>query len=263
MAWPRVEAADPVPGLTALSDRIARRVPRQKAPCLLPPADADLTDLLKAKVPRDLDRAAGGRKDMAQQHRILRYQLRGNSELAVLNALCISYLRRNTSHTSQAHLLFHRIWSEQGVALAPTLPVRWLISTLQTFFDHGKTEGQRIIGMAGYCYGNMMRIYEGERAIEGHPQDAVYERSECSDPAAYPGLERYELGGTDLMVNTHGLLLEASLEDRAAGVALQELLRRSKRGRNVFRRLDQSRKALGVEVAGFRSAWCFGKEPPA
>ena len=230
---------------------------RQVVDDILPDIGVNLADYLFDILPRDVELPATSRVDIRDQSKILDYHLRGKSQLAKLNALSISYLRRDTSHTDKARQLFHRVWTEYGYLLVNELTTRWLISTLQTFLDHGQNEAQRNIGACGYFYSNVMKIYEGERAIEGHEQDETYENASPQTPNKFNGLDRYSVGGTDLLLNTNARALNLAMDDDVAGLVLIELLLRVKASANVFTRMDNTRKKKGISVAGFTDTWAF------
>lgn len=244
-----------------LSRRAGNRFSRQSVEDVLPAHDVDLTPLIFDILPRDGELPDIPRTKMSDQSRILDYHLRGKSQLAKLNALTISYLRRDTSLTSKARHLFHRVWREHGVLLINELSTRWLISTLQTFLDHGMTEEQRLIGCCGYFYSNMVKIYEGERAIEGREQDGIYARTTAQTPNRFPGLDRYTVGGSDLLLNTNALALDLSMRDEVAGLVLQEFLLRMQHAANVFTRMDRTRSHYGIEISNFEDTWSFFKPP--
>lgn len=244
-------------GLPSLSERASKRIVKQKVSDILPRPDVDLWEYVFDTLPNDAALPDVPRTKMEDQSRILDYHLRGKSRLAKLNALTISYLRRDTAHTDKARELFHRVWREHGILLVNELSTRWLISTLQTFLDHGQNEAQRMIGASGHFYANMMKIYEGERAIEGLEQDAIYHDLEPKTPNKFRGLDRYHVGGTDLLLNTNALALDLAARDDVAGLVLVELLLRVKDSGNVFTRMDRTRKVKGVSVSGFTDTWSF------
>lgn len=247
--------------LPDLERRARRRVARQHLEDILPPRDLDLKALSFDILPTDIDLPPISREEIRNQSRLLDYHLRGKSQLAKLNGLTISYLRRDTEHTEKARHLFHRIWAEEGVSLINELSTRWLISTLQTFLDHGVNEAQRIIGASGYFYANMMKIYEGERAIEGIEQDATHSYTGPQTANKFSGLDRYEIGGSDLLLNTNALALDLSTRDETAGIVLQEFLLRVKSSANVFTRMDMTRKVRQIEVKNFEDTWSFFTPP--
>ncbi|MFV0491643.1 MAG: hypothetical protein ACK5M4_07480 [Pseudorhodobacter sp.] len=243
--------------LPALTKRALSRISPQEVDDILPPKDVDLSNYVFDTLPADVELPTASRADINDQSLILDYHFRGKSRLAKLNALTISYLRRDTRHTDKARHLFHRIWREHGPLLVNELTTRWLISTLQTFLDHGENEAQRMIGASGYFYANMMKIYEGERAIEGRAQDATYEQETPQTANKFNGLDRYSVGGTDLLLNTNALAHDMAMRDDVAGLVLFELLLRVRASANVFTRMDRTRKEKGIAVPGFTDTWSF------
>lgn len=255
--WPTAPTQNISSPLPALQKRARTRVTKQSVADILPRENCDLHRLLNMRLPLEATLPNAPRSDMKNQAEILKYHLRGKSELNYLNALSISYLRRDTPFTAKARTIFHRIWREHGAALINELSTRWLISTLQTFLDHGQNENQRQIGSSGYFYANMIKIYEGERAIERREQDATYEFSEPQTPNRFRGMDRYNVGGTDLLLNTNALLLEIADRDEIAGIVLRELLLRVKHSANVFTRHDKTRAKSAICVPGFEDTWAF------
>ncbi|PZQ96114.1 MAG: hypothetical protein DI533_16875 [Cereibacter sphaeroides] len=243
--------------LPHLANRALGRIAPQEIDDILPGETVDFSPFLFDMLPSDIQQPSVSRIEIRDQSLILDYHLRGKSRLAKLNALVISYLRRDTIHTSKARRIFHRIWREKGQLLVNELTTRWLISTLQTFLDHGENEAQRSIGAGSYFYANMMKIYEGERAIEGREQDITYEKSEPQTANKFNGLDRYAVGGTDLLLNTNAVALDLAMRDDVAGLVLIELLLRTKASANVFTRMDRTRKEQGITVEGFTDTWSF------
>ncbi|MGB0843297.1 MAG: hypothetical protein ACPGVN_00970 [Alphaproteobacteria bacterium] len=243
--------------LPALSQRAQHRIHSQQITDILPDIDVDLQPLLYSILPDDLTEVSVPRANIENQSRILNYHFRGKSEIAKLNALCISYLRRDTEHTPKARFLFHRIWREHGAVLINECSTRWLISTLQTFLDHGENEAQRMIGASGYIFANMMKIYEGERAIEGLPQDGTYKHDSPQTPNKFRGLDRFNVGGTDLLLNTNAISLGLAMQDDVAGLIMIELHLRAKASGSVFTRMDATRKERDIHTAGFTDTWSY------
>ncbi|MEP1611196.1 MAG: hypothetical protein ABJL72_04660 [Roseobacter sp.] len=255
--WPPKPTKTQICSLPKLRERSKMRVSKQLIEDILPGIDTDIEPLLHQRLPKNIDMPQVHRADIHNQSLILNYHLRGKSALNHLNALCISYLRRDTEHTAKARTLFHRIWREHGVVLVNELSTRWLLSTLQTFLDHGENEAQRTIGATGFFYGNMIKIYEGERAIEGNTADAVYIGVQAQTQNQFQGLDRYQVGGTDMMLNTNALALEIAQRDPVAGFVLQEFLLRVKSAETVFSRHDRTRKIFGINNIEFQNVWAF------
>ena len=253
------EALPPV--LEPLWQRVKKRVRTQDQPNLMPDADVDLRQLRNVAVETGGDFPDVNRGKMANQAEILIYRFRGQPELCFLLGLAISYLRRDTPHTAHASALFQRLWSEEYEIMLGVLPTRWLISSFQTFLDHGINEHQRIIGSGAFFYANILKAYEAERAFEGLPPDAVYPDKMPQTKMGFAGLDRFKLGGSDLILNTNALLLEYSARDKVAGRVVQEFLARAKAAQSVFSRMDKSRQAHGIDIKQFSDCWSFFDEP--
>ncbi|WP_312531351.1 hypothetical protein [Paracoccus sp. (in: a-proteobacteria)] len=249
-------------GLAGLTERVRRRVGNQEnQPNLLPSSDVDLLNLAAESMPSDTILPEVSRGRMEDQYRILEYHLRNGSKLAFLNALVISYLRRDTPHTNLAKEIFHRIWQECGIFLVTELSTRWILSTLQTFMDHPDNSAQRVVGATGYFYGNMLKIYEGERALMGIKPDARYIGAKPSANSGFRGMDQYSVGGTDLLLNTNAMALEVAATDPVSGLVLEELLLRTKHSKTVFSRSDAARKQFAVNQRPFLDVWSFFEEP--
>ena len=158
---------------------------------------------------------------------------------------------------------FSTMWQREYVNLLAFLPTRWLISSLQTFLDHGESADQRLVGGSGYFFANTMKAYEAERAFVGLDADSVYANTTPSAKTGGVGLDRFDLGRSDLMVNTLAMLYELSLRDEPSGRVVRELLIRVRSGHTVFSRMDQSRIHHEIEPQGFMNCWSFFDDPRA
>ena len=182
--WPpEIHMPDDLPpGLEALWVRTDTRVSASLQTNLMPPVDTDLRSLRTVLVKGSAQFPEGGREKMENQTKILEYRFQGLPQICYLLGLTISYLRRDTDHTDHARQLFHRLWAEEYPMLLAVLPTRWLISTFQTFMDHGLNENQRSIGTAAFFFCNLMKAYEAERAFETQPADAIYPNATPQNP---------------------------------------------------------------------------------
>lgn len=232
-------------GLERLNDLHGRRFKRfREIVDLLPPSDVDLAEVRKRAVPEDaIADPSLSRRDMADHLQSLRAQFAGRSELLVLHALCISYLRRGTPLTAKARHLFHRLWAEQGEFLARELSARWLVSALQTFHDHGIGEGERRAGGIGFVYGNLVKIYETER-------DDATARTPMGGGNPHvnetvPGLGGFMVGG-DILLNINLLVYDAALRGGLARRPLLALMREVKESGAIFARIDAIEPGLPI-----------------
>ncbi len=249
------------PDLAGLWSRVEKRVIAQEQPNLLPDPQGDLVRFRTRIVEASEEFPEGGRHNMENQARILAYRFRGLPETCRLLAMTISYLRRNTDHTAHASILFQRLWAEEHALLLGLLPTRWLISSFQTFMDHGTNEAQRVIGAGAYFFANTLKLYEAERALDGLPPDSTYPHTVPATKNGFNGLDRFRLGGTDLMLNTNALLLEIAAGDDRAGRVVQEFMLRLKAAHSAFSRMDHSRIVHGIDIPQFANCWSFFDKP--
>ena len=247
--------------LSPLWDRANSRIHHQDQPNLLPKLTIDFKQACIDLTEGEEAFPGGSRQDMRQQEKILRHRFRRLPLVCFYNAFAISYLRRSTPHTEHAKRLFFHLWEHQYYMMLATLPTRWLISVLQTFMDHGKSEAQRQVGTAGYFFSNTLKAYEAERALEGNAPDNIYAHVQPATKNGFKGLDRFALGNTDLMLNLLAHLLAVSARDDISGRVLQEFLLRTRTAHTLFSRMDQSRMHHEVNVKGFENCWSFFEKP--
>jgi hypothetical protein len=250
-------------GLEGLADRTRARIQQQTVSWILPELRFPLVSAWEKIIPEeDASFPEVTRVTMEGQARILRFRMRGLPEPCFLLGVLISYLRRDTIFTEKALELFFGMWRHEFLNLLAFLPTRWLISSLQTFLDHGQSEEQRIIGASGYFFANVLKAYEAERALEGSEVDKTYAYTiPQTEKLSGFGLDRFSLGRTDLLVNTLSMLYEVSLLDETAGRVAREFLLRVKSGHTIFSRMDQSRIVHNVDAKGFLDCWSFYRDP--
>lgn len=247
--------------LQPLWARAKRQIHTQLQPDLLPEIDSDWDTHRYNTIVHSGKFPSVSRQRMEDQRQILMYRFRELPEICYLIGLSISYLRRDTQHTKKATLVFQRLWSEEYPLLLALLPTRWLISSFQTFAEHGINSEQRLIGTAAFFFGNLMKAYEGERSMEGLPANGVYPHTQPQTDSGFSGLDRYSLGGTDLLVNTLSSLVALSNKDMIAGRVLQEFLLRVRNNNSVFSRHDNSRIHHNISIPQFSDCWSFYEEP--
>lgn len=221
------------------------------------PFDADLALLARTPAPAVEAPAAPVSSHAAKRHAIAR-EMAGCSELALLNAICIAHLRKRRFPDGTAQL-FHRIWREQGEALLAELPVRWLVSSLITFGDHGTTEAERRLGaQMGVLFG-LLKLYEAERLYSGRaPEDPfpLHRRAKAVLPMGLPGFSLPK-GGLDVNLLAP-LWAEARVVPVAGPIALALLDRLNADAGTIFRRIARMRERIDARRAA-RDPGC----PPA
>jgi hypothetical protein len=249
------------PALDPLWARAATRRARQVQPWLLPDPEADLTALRRERVIGPVTLPEAGRADMEDQAQILAHRFRGLPRTCWMLGMTISYLRRDTDHSVAAASLFHRLWREEAAILLGFLPTRWLISSFQTFAEHGETAPQRKAGTAAFFLANTLKLYETERGLDGLQPRRTYPHAEPQGRGGFRGLDRFRLGGSDLAINTLALLLDLAARDAVSGRPVQEFLLRLRAAHTAFSRMDRSRIAHGIENPRFSDCWSFGTPP--
>lgn len=232
-------------GLPDMLDRYEnRRSPFQFGTTSLPDLDIDLIELAgrtlpeSATVPPPKPNTSWDRK-RAQIAR----EFVGNSELAFLNAQLISNLRKR-SFPRHAPLLFCRLWDEQSDHLLSTLDLRWLVSSVQTFADHGQTATQREVGHALRMLFGMMKLYEFERRFSQLPPETPFPYQKLKHVPLPYQMKGFSLGSGGLDVNLIAPVWTKALSDTTIAPLVDHLMTELNRDPGgVFRRLKLMRKA--------------------
>lgn len=228
--------------LSSLRNSVAHRFPVQAdAADLLPDPGIDFRPLKKSLVVGEAVAPKVLRRNYADHLRKLRHQLNGKPELLLLHAQAISYLRRDTPHTEKALRIFRRLWDEEQDFLLRELPMRWLISALQTFHDHPKNDGEAIVGAVGFMYANLIKVYEAERGSQARLDTSV------KAPLAkyWPCTEFKSMGGfspgEDILRNINVMAMVVSGRSPTAGRILELIVKRTSRNNTIFSRVDSLR----------------------
>jgi len=220
-----------------LAKRHANRFSEQpETPDLLPSISCALDDLKRTIVPDEPEtyRITGRRANMNVQLELLRRSHRGKSELSLYHALSIAYLRRNTKHSEKAMALFRRFWTEASDHLTACLDTRWIISALQTFYDHGQSAGEKAAGGVGFMYGNMIKVYETEFSAITDGKDYQYGKFKNR---SFPTMYGFK-PGDDILININVMAFDAAINGGLAKAPLLELLKRTKNANTIFQRID-------------------------
>ena len=244
-------------GLTTLGPRYSsRRKPLWGAEEGLPPLSVDLKALHAPLPPEATQKARPEGVDDTPyefKYRQLAEELTGTSRLAHLNACLIATLRRRR-FPDRAPQLFQRLWAEEGAHLLDRLDLRWQVSSLTTFGDHGVTEAQRRTGLALTVLFNTMKIYESERLFTGLAPDKAHSLGKRSRDRLPLDMQFYSIpnGGLEFNLLTP-LWREAKTDPVTAPLALNLLDELNRDPGTVFRRLarmrdrmrDKSAKGIG------------------
>lgn len=214
----------------------------------LPPQEVDLKALIAQRVPEGETLARPASSHAVKRHEI-RSEMAGFSELAALNALLISHLRKKRFPRT-ARRLFLRIWTEEADHLLQELPARWLISSVITFGDHGWTESQRRVGLAMNVFFSLTKLYEFERLFSGLSPDRAHPARRAPGVALPLDMPGFSLLSGGLDVNLLAPLWEMAQADEVAGrIAVRLLEMLNDDPRTLFRRLALMREDLAARKA--------------
>ena len=229
-------------GLTGILNQMnARRAPLSFAQGeALPPLDCDLAAIAKTRV-KNPGKGSATRSENARKSWEIAKELTGQNALLHLNGLLIAHLRKRSqpSHTAD---LFQRLWAEQSDLLLREMDLRWKVSSLATFGDHGKTPAQRAAGLGLATLFGTMKLYESERLFSGRDADRPFTLDGRINGTLPLDMNAYALVDGGLDVNMIGRLWdEADQDDIIRPLAHDILQRLIDDHRTVFRRLHRLR----------------------
>jgi len=229
-------------GFNGILDQMnARRAPLGFASGeALPPLDCDLTAMARKIVPKPGPKPAKA-SDHARKSWEIARELSGQNALLHLNALLIAHLRKQSQpvHTAK---LFLRLWSEQSDLLLREMDLRWKVSSLATFGDHGETIAQRSAGLGLATLFGTMKLYESERLFSGREPERPFTLDGRASAALPLDMNAFSLVDGGLDVNMLGRLWEEADQDAVIRPLAHDMLRRLiDDPRTVFRRLHRLR----------------------
>ncbi len=208
----------------------------------LPGLDVDLVALAARTASEDATVLPAGTHTSWDRKRIrIAKEFVGNSELAFLNAQLISNLRKR-SFPRHAPALFCRLWTEQSDHLLSALDLRWLVSSIQTFADHGQTPTQREVGHAMRMLFGLMKLYEFERLFSGQAPDTPYRFRDKSDATLPFEMRSFSLEDGGLVISLIAPIWTKALHDPTIAPLADHLMTElNKDPGTVFRRLKRMR----------------------
>jgi hypothetical protein len=217
----------------------------------LPPLDCDLAQMAKQRVtvPNESSRKTS---DNARKTWEIAKELEGQNALLHLNGLLIAHLRKRSqpAHTAD---LFLRLWTEHADLLLREMDLRWKVSSLTTFGDHGKTPTQRSTGLALSTLFGAMKLYESERLFSGREADRPFTLDGRAAGPLPLQMDAFSLVDGGLDVNMIGRLWEEAHGDPVIQPLAHDMLQRLiDDPRTVFRRLHRlrARKLRRIEEDG-------------
>lgn len=206
----------------------------------LPSPDCDLEALARQTVAAPGKVPASASEHARKSAEIAR-ELKGQNALLHLNGLLIAHLRKVSQppHTAR---LFVRLWAEQGALLIDQMDLRWKVSSLTTFGDHGLTPCQRSAGLGLSTLFGAMKLYESERLYSGRDADRPFTLESRTKGTLPLEMNAYSLTSGGLDVNMIGRLWEEASKDDVIRPLAQDMLQRLiDDPRTVFRRLHRLR----------------------
>ncbi len=211
----------------------------------LPPLTADLTALTHQPVTEDDARHNPKNESVwAVKRRALAREFVGNSQLALLNGLLISLLRKSSA-PDHAPALFQRLWNEQHTHLIDALDLRWKISSVNAFADHGVNDTQRQVGQALRMLFGVMKLYEFERLYSGVAPTKPFGFRRKSRRALPLSMGTYSLQNGGLDINILTPVWELALTDATMAPLVDHLMNRlNDDPATVFRRLSYMRQKI-------------------
>jgi hypothetical protein len=206
----------------------------------LPPLDCDLEALAKTTIAAPRGSPASKSEHARKSWEIAR-ELKGKNALLHLNGVLIAHLRKQSQpdHTAR---LFVRLWAEHSDLLLSEMDMRWKVSSLTTFGDHGTTVHQRSAGLGLSTLFGTMKLYESERLYSGRESDRPFTLDGRSRSALPLDMNAYSLDNGGLDVNMIGRLWEEAAQDKVIRPLGHDMLQRLiDDPRTVFRRLHRLR----------------------
>ena len=206
----------------------------------LPSLDCDLAALAKTRVTVTED-DTGPLSDHARKSREIARELDGQNALLHLNGLLIAHLRKRSQppHTAD---LFLRLWTEHSELLLAEMDLRWKVSSLTTFGDHGITPAQRSTGLALSTLFGAMKLYESERLYSGREADRPFRLDSRAAGPLPLEMNAFSLQDGGLDANLIGRLWDEAETDPVIKPLAQDMLQRLiDDPRTVFHRLHRLR----------------------
>lgn len=179
---------------------------------------------------------AGREANLIRHFRKLQPEFAEQSRLAHLLGSVIVVLRR-VPDCREARDLFNDITNSYAPQLAGELKLRWLVSVCDTFADHGQSQAQRAMGIAGSLLANTLKLTETERKIYDVPRPWPPKARWGKGGPLFDGMITYWVEKGEMIDLMTARLEEVCAGDPQAGPFTREILARAHRHNTVYRRL--------------------------
>lgn len=181
---------------------------------------------------------AGREANLIRHFRKLQPEFADGSRLAHLLGCTIVVMRR-APDTDNAISLFHQITEGYANQLASEMKMRWLVSVCDSFADHGQTQAQRAMGIAGSLLANTLKLSETERCLYDVPRPWPPRRRWGKGGPLFDGMISYWVEKGEMIDQMSARLAAVCEGDPQAGPFTREILRRAHRHNTVYRRLTE------------------------
>jgi hypothetical protein len=179
---------------------------------------------------------AGREANLIRHFRKLQPEFADQSRLAHLLGSVIVVLRRAPDCT-EAVALFNAITEGYAPQLAREMKLRWLVSVCDSFADHGASQAQRAMGIAGSLLANTLKLTETERKIYDIPRPWPPKARWGKGGALFDGMISYWVEKGEMIDLMTARLEAVCAGDPQAGPFTREILARAHRHNTVYRRL--------------------------
>jgi len=198
----------------------------------------------------------GNHPDISDHIAKLRPEFGGQPELCFFNARLIVHIRRNMDLVENVPA-FLGLWAEEAEFLTRHLDSRWLLSSCDTFADHG-SDRQRHAALAISAMFHTVQLVETERLVLRDPDldPAKYRRLVETHRAGrhvelWGRVKAYALEDGDSSRFTLQRIARAAATDRALTLILRSLTERALKLDTLFGRLAKFNPAfLPPELSG-------------
>ncbi|URF48055.1 hypothetical protein [Dinoroseobacter shibae] len=179
---------------------------------------------------------AGREANLIRHFRKLQPEFADQSRLAHLLGAVIVVMRR-VPDCREAHALFSQITDAYASKLAQEMKLRWLVSVCDSFADHGASQAQRAMGIAGSLLANTLKLTETERKIYDIPRPWPPKARWGKGGALFDGMISYWVEKGEMIDLMTARLEAVCAGDPQAGPFTREILARAHRHNTVYRRL--------------------------
>ena len=193
----------------------------------------------------------GSSNDISKHFKNLEKEFIGNYELCLTLAKIIVLIRREYK-VKKYFQIFESLWNQESEFLLKHLNSRWLISSVDTFFDHSQDKNIIYLSLACNVLANSIKIYESERfLIDAHlNKDNLNKQNDLDSEvrfSLFDGMSVFKYGTDDTLRNMRWRINKV-YKDNIAGEIFLELFKR-------FNHFDTAYKRAKDRHNRNRTAW--------